>query len=130
MLKNETHYLQKMNWSATLLSAYLPIRFSWEATGEYRDHPITSVTNQQFIIRDAVACIPVQDKEAIKPLVLKPANAIQRSVNDCPLAALDTLVLRTVPKIMNSAEFKSLFSDAINDNPGLIAAVTAFVKSQ
>lgn len=45
------------------------------------------------------------------------------------MASLETLVVRTVHKVVNTLAFVSRILDAIFDKPGFIALMAALVKS-
>lgn len=57
-------------------------------------------------------------------------NADNKGVNNILFAALETLVILTIHKDVNFSEFISQFSNAVIDNPRLIAPVAALVNSE
>lgn len=62
-------------------------------------------------------------------LLLETLTASQKCVDNYNLTALETLVFRTVHKVVSSPEFITRLFDSVNDNSGFIVAVAVIVKA-
>lgn len=90
--------------------------------------PVAPIKSEQLRVRDAVEGIPVDVKEAASNLVFRTPTANQKGVDNHLLAALETLVVCTVHKVVNSSEFMSRFSDAVIDRLWFVALVAISIK--
>lgn len=77
-----------------------------------------------------MAGILVHIKEIVSKLMLETLLTNKKSSDNRFSAALVTLFIRAVCKIMNSPDFISHISNAVINNPGFIALVAALVKWQ
>lgn len=101
---------------------------SEERPENIKSAPVATFNSETLLVRDAVASIPVHVEEAVNKLVLETLTANKKGVNNRLSAALETLGIRTVQKVVNPPEFISRFSDDVIDNPRFITPVAALVK--
>lgn len=73
---------------------------------------VAPLTSEQLLVRDASAGIPIHIEGAVDNLVLESLSANQKGVDKRLQAAIETLVVRTVHKVVNLPEFISRFLDA------------------
>lgn len=91
---------------------------------------VAPLKSEQLLVRNAVGGIPVHIEQVVNKLVLETVTANQEGLNNRLSAALETLVVRIVHKVVNASEFVSRFSDAVINSPGCIAPVVALVKME
>lgn len=79
---------------------------------------------------DAIAGIPFHIEEVMTKLVLENVKAQHKGVDSCFSATLESLIERIVKKVVNSPEAIGQIVQAVSDNPGFVAPVATFVKSE
>lgn len=90
--------------------------------------PVASLQNEELLVSNTVAGIPEQFKEPVNMLVLEMLAMNQTGLNTSLSAALKTLVVHTVQKVVNSTKFINLLSEGVIDSPGFTAPIAALVK--
>lgn len=85
--------------------------------------PVALRTSNQLLVRKAVTGIPVHIEASLSKLVLETLTSSLEGVDNLVSTTLETLVLHTVRKVVNSREFVRQFLDAVLDKHGFINPV-------